>query len=54
MFGVHRIYYFAAFCLPWSALVSAPIAAVADLVAADLAPGILHPDLALLPITPLH
>jgi hypothetical protein len=54
MCGVHRIYDFAAFCLPWSAPVSASAAAVTDLVTADLGPGFLHPDLALLPIRPMH
>jgi hypothetical protein len=52
--GVHRIYDFAAFCLPWSALVSTCVAIVADLATADLAPALLHPDLAPLPITPMH
>jgi hypothetical protein len=54
MCGVHGIYDFAVFCLPWSAPVSASVSAVTDLVAADLAPGLLHSDLALLPITPMH
>jgi hypothetical protein len=54
MSGVHRIYDFAAFCLPWSAQVSGSVPAVTDLDPADLAFGLLHPDLALLPITPMH
>jgi hypothetical protein len=54
MCSVHGIYDFAAFCLPWSAPVSIPVATVTDLVAADLASRFLHPDLALLPITPMH
>src|SRR6266496_1269347 len=33
---------------------SASVATVTDLVTADLGPGLLHPDLALLPITPMH
>jgi len=52
--GVHGIYDFAVFCLPWSAPVSASVATIADLAIADLAPGTLHPDLALLPATPMH
>jgi hypothetical protein len=54
MFGVHSTYDFAAFSLPWSAPVSASVAAVSDLAPADLDPRFLHPDLALLPITPRH
>ena len=54
MCGVHGIYDFAVFCLPWSAPCFRLVAAVTDLVAADLAPGLLNPDLALLPITPMH
>jgi hypothetical protein len=54
MCGVHGIYDFAVFCLPWSAPVSVSVATVTDLVAADLAPRFLHPDLALLSIRPMH
>jgi hypothetical protein len=39
MSGVHRIYDFAAVCLPWSAPVSASVAAVIDLATADRDPG---------------
>jgi hypothetical protein len=52
--GVHRIYDFAAFCLSWSAPLFCSIAGVADLVAADLGLRLQHPDLALLPIRPMH
>jgi hypothetical protein len=39
---------------PGQPSVSAPDAAVADLATADLDPGTLHPDLARLPIRPMH
>jgi hypothetical protein len=54
IYGVHRVYDFGAFCLSWSPTVYASVAAVTDLAAADLAPQLLHPDLASLPITPRH
>jgi hypothetical protein len=57
MSGVHHIYDFAPSACPGQPPVSASVASVAaviNLAAADLDPGILHADLALLPITPLH
>jgi hypothetical protein len=39
---------------PGQPSVSASVATVADLATADLDPEVLHPDLALLPITPMH
>lgn len=42
---------FAALLLSWSVLFSRCLVTVSGLPAADLAPGILHPDLALLRIT---
>jgi hypothetical protein len=52
--GVHRIYDFGTFCLSWSPLRLRLVTTVTDLAAADLDPRFLHPDLALLPITPMH
>jgi hypothetical protein len=54
MSGVHHIYDFAPSACPGQPPVSASVAAVINLAAADLDPGILHADLALLPITLLH
>jgi hypothetical protein len=54
MCGVHGIYDFAVSACPGQPPVSASVAAVTDLVAADLAPRFLHPDLVLLPIRPMH
>jgi hypothetical protein len=52
--GVHHFYDFATFHLLASPACSYLLAAVADARAAHLDPGVLHPDLALLPITPVH
>jgi hypothetical protein len=54
MFGVHQIYDFVAFLCPGQPAVSTCLTIVPDLATADLDPGILHSDLALLPITPMH
>jgi hypothetical protein len=52
--GVHHFYDFAAFHLFASPVCPYLLAAVADAQAANLDPGVLHPDLALLPIPPMH
>jgi hypothetical protein len=54
MSRIHYFYDFAAFRLLGSPVCSDHLAAAADLRTADLEPGVLHPDLALLPITPMH
>jgi hypothetical protein len=51
MSGVHQIYDFVTFRLPYSALCFSFLATAPDLPTADLASGTTHPDL-VLPITP--
>jgi hypothetical protein len=52
--GVHHFYDFALFGIVCSPLCFDLLTALADLRAAPLDHGIPHPDLALLPITPMH
>jgi len=53
MSGVHRIYDFAAPCLPWSATAPLLLPPLSILLPLIVTLGFLHPDLAPLPITPL-
>jgi hypothetical protein len=52
--GVHHFYDFATFHLPASPVCLYLLATVADAHTAHIDPGFLHPDLALLRITPMH
>jgi hypothetical protein len=54
MSGVHHFYDFAALHLLALPVCLCLLAAVADAHAAHPDPEVLHPDLALLPITPMH